>query len=440
MEALVLSEKQKDYYNNSTAQINISHGSVRSGKTFVTNLRWLKYIKEAPPGKLLMSGRTKASIKENVLDDLFAWIGPKNYKYVETRGELTIFGRKIKVVGADSIDSETKIRGQTYAGWYGDEITIQHPTFVKQAIVRCSVDGAKIFWTTNPDHPKHHIKSNYIDDKEMAAEGQVRSWHFVLEDNLTLTSSYIRLLKASFAGVFYQRNINGLWVIAEGVVYGDDYKPTVHKLPHAKILKMIEAGAFREYIGGADFGYTHPMAGTVYGVTGDPLYPTYYQVAEFYKKKQKTEDLRDFFLAQEAMLNKKLHVIFCDSAEPDRIITLQDGGLRATGANKEQAAGINSVQTCFKNNRLYISDTCTNTDDELQTYRYPDEDDPKESKKAQHDKPLDEDDHLMDAKRYCIHNYEKQLIGKRKAHEKALRKAERRAELERDPRRRSRGR
>lgn len=433
---LKLSPKQKDFYNNSTAQINISHGAVRSGKTFITNLRWLKYIQEGPPGKLLMSGRTKQSIKDNVLEDIFEWIGKDNYTYAEQKGELVIFGRRIKVVGADTIEAETKIRGQTYAGWYGDEITIQHPTFVKQAITRCSVDGAQLFWTTNPDHPKHYIKREFIDDKEMEAKGQVRSWHFYLEDNATLSESYKDLLKASFAGVFYKRNIDGLWVIAEGIVYGNEYKPEIHKLPHAQIQKMIDENVFREYIAGTDFGYSHPMTGNIYGVTGDPLYPKYYQVAEFYKKQQKTEDLVKFYLEWEKKLDRKMRVIFCDSAEPDRIITLQEAGLRATGANKELGAGINTVQTCFKNNRLFISETCNNTENELQTYRYPDEED----KKALKDKPLSEDDHSMDGKRYCIHNYELHLIGKRKEAQKQQEREMRKKMLKEDPRRKRRGR
>lgn len=430
-EALKLSPKQKDFYLNSTAKINISHGAVRSGKTFITNMRWLKYILEGPKGKLLMSGRTKQSIKDNVLNDIFELIGEENYKYAEQKGELSIFGRKIKVVGADSIEAETKIRGQTYAGWYGDEITIQHPTFVKQAITRCSVAHAQIFWTTNPDHPKHQIKTDFIDNDEMKGKGQVKVWHFLLTDNATLTDDYKDMLKASFSGVFYKRNIDGLWVIAEGVVYGDDYKPEIHKLPNDKVMKMIEEGAFREYIGGTDFGYSHPMTGLIYGVTGDPLYPTYVQIAEFYKTKQKTEALVKFYLKWEERLEKKLRVIFCDSAEPDRIVTMQEAGLRATGANKELGAGINSVQTCFKNNRLYINETCVETDNELQVYRYPEDDDPK----AKKDQPIDDDNHAMDSKRYAVHNYELYLIGQRKKEQKKAERQSKKEQLKNRPKR-----
>lgn len=419
---LQLSDKQKDFYKNSNARFNISHGAVRSGKTFITNLKWLHYIRYGPPGKLLMSGRTLSTIKENVLDDIFELVGKENYTY-KANGDLVIFGREIKCVGADKATSEMRIRGQTYAGWYGDEITIQHPQFIRQAITRCSVAGSQIFWTTNPDHPKHHIKTDFLDNEEMQEMDMLRAWHFSLDDNATLTDEYKQTLRASFGGVFYKRNIDGLWVIAEGLVYGDDYNPRVHKVPQAQIEEMISEGKFHSYIGGADFGYTHPMSGLIYGLTGDALYPEYYQVSEFYKTHQKTESLRDWFIAEQERLDDQLKVIFCDSAEPDRIVTLQEAGLRATQSDKQIGPGINTVQSLFKSDRLYIADTCINTDNELSTYRYPNDEDSVALQAK--DQPIDEDNHAVDGKRYALHNYEKYLIGQRRKAERMKRRRRR---------------
>jgi PBSX family phage terminase large subunit len=415
---LEFSNKQIDYYENSTAKINISSGSVRSGKTFITNFRWLKYCKEGPAGKLLLSGRTKDSAKENVLDGtfgIFDIIGESNYRFRESTGDLILFDREIKVVGADNIESEKRIRGQTYAGWYGDEITIHHPSFVKQAIARCSTKGAQIFWTTNPDHPKHFIKTDFIDNDDMKKEGLLKHWHFVLDDNLALDPDYKRMLQGSFSGVFYSRNILGLWVVADGLVYQDSFDENVHVIPEEQIQKMIDDGQFVDYIGGVDWGFTSPMAGLVIGVTATGQY---YVIDEFYQVKKRTKTLRKFFKAWESKLGKQFKVIFCDSAEPDRIIALQedlfdnDGytiekGLRAMGADKQIGAGINTVGTTFMNMRLFISSKCKNTIEELGLYRFPEEDDPK----FKTGKPLDEDDHAMDALRYAIHNFEKYLLG-----------------------------
>jgi PBSX family phage terminase large subunit len=366
-----------------------------------------------------MSGRTLSTLKENVLDDIFELVGPKNYTW-KANGELTLFGRKIKCVGADKVDAEKRIRGQTYAGWYGDEITIQHPTFIKQAITRCSVTNAKIFWTTNPDHPKHYIKVNFLDNKEMLKTGTLKSWHFTLDDNHTLSEEYKNTLKMSFGGVFYDRNIKGLWVIADGLVYGNEFKKDVHILPKQQVQTMLENNEFHDFVAGTDFGYTHPMTGLLYGLKGDPLHPEYYLIDEFYKVQSKTEQLRDWYLAWEKKLNKKIKVIFCDSAEPDRILVLQEAGLKATTSDKQINAGINTVQTLMKNNKVFISNSCKDTIHELESYRYPSDEDSEALQKS--DAPIDDDNHALDAKRYVMHNYEKYLIGQRKKAERKKRK------------------
>jgi len=53
-----LSKKQLHFLLTSDARINIADGAIRSGKTFVFNLRWLDYIVNGPRGILLMAGKT----------------------------------------------------------------------------------------------------------------------------------------------------------------------------------------------------------------------------------------------------------------------------------------------------------------------------------------------------------------------------------------------
>lgn len=247
-----------------------------------------------------------------------------------------------------------------------------------------------------------------MDNEEMKAKKQVKVWSFFLTDNNTLTDDYKDLLRASFSGVFYMRNIEGKWVIAEGVVYGDYYKPHM-KIDRAEVDRLISIGAFKEYIAGTDWGYTHPMTGYVVGVTHEDKY---YVLDEFYQTQKRTEDLRDWYLGWEEKLKRKISYIFCDSAEPDRITTLKAAGLRAVGAQKEIMAGINSVQTVMKHDRFFIvADKCPGADLEFTMYRYPDEDENKSTK----DQPLDEDNHAMDAIRYFVHNYELILLKTAKA-------------------------
>lgn len=419
---VMLSPKQGHYYKNSDYKLNISEGAVRSGKTFITNLRWMRYVrKEAPKEKLLMSGFSKNTIKENVIDDIESIVGEGNPNFNYKEGLLRLYGKKIEVVGAGKADSEKAIRGRTYGGWYGDEITLHHPTFIKQAVTRNSPRQAKLFWTTNPDHPKHYVKTQFLDNPDW--EGMLGQWKFLLTDNLTLEEEYIMMIKASYAGVFYKRNIEGLWVVADGLVY-EDYNPDIHRIPHEEVLKMMVQGEFEYFIGGIDWGFTHPMAGHIYGVKfnkKNPYKPEYYQLAEFYKTQKQTEDLgRWFNYYRENVLNKPLKFVWADSAEPDRIITLQAKpfGLPVIKARKGIDAGLNTVMTAYKGNRIYHSDECEYTDEELQMYRYPNEDEHTKAQ-LQKDQPIDEDNHAMDCERYCIHNHELLMLALKEKHDKA---------------------
>ena len=127
--------------------------------------KWLNYIMTGPPGLLLMTGVSKDTIYDNVLNDLFDTIGEENYHYNRQSGSLDVFWRdadgehmrRIKVVGAKDEGSEKFIRGKTLAGAYCDELTLMPERFFKQLLNRLSVPGAKLYSTTNPDSPMHYI-------------------------------------------------------------------------------------------------------------------------------------------------------------------------------------------------------------------------------------------------------------------------------------------
>src|SRR5690625_3980279 len=85
----------------STARINIWHGAVRSGKTINSIVRWLEYVKTAPPGALLMVGKTERTLKRNILDPIEQMVGSKRFRYNRGTGEARLFGRVIYIAGAN---------------------------------------------------------------------------------------------------------------------------------------------------------------------------------------------------------------------------------------------------------------------------------------------------------------------------------------------------
>lgn len=399
----------------------IADGAVRAGKTIAIIDGFLTWSNTEFRGQnFIIAGRSMGALKRNVLEPMFAILRGQGETFTYNRSgdhyvHIHSTDNIYYLFGASTEASQDTLQGLTAAGAYADEVALFPQSFVNQMVARCSVEGAKIWMNCNPDHPLHPIKTEFIDK---AKEKKFLHLHFTMDDNPTLSEKVKERYKRMFRGVFYKRYILGLWVVAEGLVYGDDYRPDLHQVPRATIEKMIKEGKFIRYVGGVDFGYSHPMVGLIAGITENG---EYYLIDEFYKTKQKTEALGEFFLKWEEKLKQKLFVIFCDSAEPDRIMTLQDMGLRAKGANKEIMAGINSVQTCFSNERLFLSDHMTETDRELQMYAFPDEEDPKFNKGL----PLDETNHAMDALRYLVHNYEKIFIKQRNVENRKQRKRQR---------------
>ena len=113
-----LSRKQVASIVESRHRINLWEGSVRSGKTIASLLRWLGYVATAPTGgELVMVGRTRDSLNRNVIaplqnPDLF---GPLAAQVQYTPGAPTavILGRLIHVIGANDAKAEPKVRGMT---------------------------------------------------------------------------------------------------------------------------------------------------------------------------------------------------------------------------------------------------------------------------------------------------------------------------------------
>jgi PBSX family phage terminase large subunit len=243
----------------SQARINIWHGSVRSGKTVSSLLRWLIFVAQAPRGRLAIIGKTRETVYRNVIAvltdaDLFGPVA-RLTKYNNGAPTATILGREVDVLGANDAKAEPKVRGMTAAGFYVDEASEVPEEFWIQLLARLSVPGAKLFATTNPAGHMHWLRQRFI---LRAGELNLRSWHSTLDDNPHLDPEYVRSLKSEYTGLWYKRYIQGIWCLAEGAIY-DMWDPAVHVVD---ILPEIA-----RWIGlGIDYGHTHPFAALLLGL------------------------------------------------------------------------------------------------------------------------------------------------------------------------------
>lgn len=218
----LLNPKQLEFMLYNDKRINLLTGSVRSGKTYVSLLKWAIFVGTMPEtSEFLMTGKTLTSLKRNCLGLLQDLVGSDNFTYSISQKSARLFGRTIWLEGANDDRAESKIRGMTLAGAYVDELTQIPEDFYKMLLSRLSVKGAKLYATTNPDAPSHWVKVDIIDNEKI----DKKIWSFTLDDNEILkreNEEYFENLKKeyqSMGGVFYERFILGLWVLAEGLIY-----------------------------------------------------------------------------------------------------------------------------------------------------------------------------------------------------------------------------
>lgn len=217
-----------------THRLNIWEGAVRSGKTVGTFVAWICFVRVAPPGDLVMVGKTERTLIRNVVRPLQRILGKRRCRLNRGEGELHMLGRTIYLIGANDERAAEKIRGMTLAGGYGDELTIWPESFWEMLLSRFSVDGAQFFGTTNPDNPNHWLAEmldravvwlhhdgtvEHRADEADRVDLDLARFSFVIEDNPTLPEQFIRSLKATYSGVFYKRFILGQWVLADGVIW-----------------------------------------------------------------------------------------------------------------------------------------------------------------------------------------------------------------------------
>ncbi|OYP01261.1 terminase, partial [Lachnotalea glycerini] len=133
------------------------------------------------------------------------------------------------IFGGKDERSQDLIQGITLAGCFFDEVALMPESFVNQATGRCSVDDSKYWFNCNPDGPYHWFKTNWIDKQ---VEKNLLYLHFTMDDNLSLSEKIKARYRSMYSGVFFQRYIQGLWVVAEGIIYDmfDKAKHTVQSL------------------------------------------------------------------------------------------------------------------------------------------------------------------------------------------------------------------
>ncbi|HFD2036153.1 TPA: PBSX family phage terminase large subunit [Clostridium perfringens] len=327
----------------------INHGAKRTGKTILDNDLFLYELRRVrkianelniPLPQYILAGADLGAIQRNVLNELTNKYDIE-FKF-DKHNRFILFGVQVCCFGHSKINDLGRIRGMTAFGAYINEGTMANEEVFNEIKARCSGEGARILIDTNPDQPEHWLKVNFIDK----ADGKViQAYHYELDDNTFLSERYRENIKASTpSGMFTDRDIKGLWVSAEGIVY-KDFRKDVHYIQSSK-LKGIN---FVKYFAGVDWGYEH--FGSVV-VIGQDDKDNLYLLKEYSKQYEEI----DYWVNVGKEIKSKYGNItfYCDSARPEHVARYKKEGLRAKNADKAVLSGIESVAKRFKTKTLFV--------------------------------------------------------------------------------------
>ena len=389
-----LTEKQKCGLTKSNARLNIFHGAVRSGKSVVANIRFLKFLATElkENSDLLVSGVSLDSIRRNVIEPIRELVG-SDLAYNQYNNKASLWGCKLHCFPASKSGTEASIQGSEFAGALSDELTKHNQGFVDMLDTRLSVSGAKWFATCNPASPYHYVKRHYIDNYD-----NIFTQHYSLRDNPYLNQEYIDALLNNYSGVFRKRYIDGEWVISAGAVY--DF------FDESYILKKENIPKAKKYYIGIDYGTQNATVFLLVGYNpfANPVYwlekEYYYSGREEEAQKSPTEFAEDFevFVSENVDKKEKIGAIIYDPSALQFEVELRNRGyINTLPGDNDILNGILNVTSLMKNGKYMISEECENNIRERYNYMW----DEKASEKGQ-DIPMKVDDHTMDAERYIF--------------------------------------
>lgn len=387
---MLLSPKQTEFVRKGHHRWNFKGGATRSGKTYL-DFRWIipMRIREriGKEGLVVILGVTKSTIERNVLEPMRNLYGDMLVGAISSDNTVNLFGEKCYALGAEKVSQVSKIRGASIKYCYGDEMADWSEEVFALLKSRLDKDYSCCDGTFNPKGPSHWLKK-FID-----SDADIFSQTFTIDDNPFLPSTFVDALKKEYAGtVYYKRYILGEWAHAEGLIYP--------MYPDTLIAPFV-GETYDEYVLSCDYGTQNAFAALLWARKG----ATWYLIAEYrYSGRdtgyQKTDD--DYVREIEHFTEKNVPegrrtelMIIIDPTAASFIAAIRRSRYRyrVRKGNNDVEDGIRDTAVCMQRGTIRIFNTCKETIKEIEGYVWDD--------KAE-DKPVKENDHMMDAMRYFV--------------------------------------
>lgn len=396
----IVGKGYKEYWNY-TGRYRVVKGGRGSKKSKTTALNFIYRIITNKDVNLLVIRKTYRTLKDSAYSEL-VWaiemISDKKLWTLKTSPLSITYkktGQQIFFRGLDDpmkITSITVNRGYLCFMWIEEafEITSEKDFDMLDESIRGKMPEGlfkQITLTLNPWSENHFIKKRFFDTQS--------------DDILAITTNYLvnEFLDDADKKVFLEMKKNnpkrylvaglGEWGVSDGLVF-ENYETLELDIGLIKNIRDIKD------VYGLDFGYTNDPT-TLFCAYVDIYNKDIYVFDEMYKVKLSNKMIYDE-ITKMGYAKKK---IIADSSEPKSIDNLRDMGLNIVPARKGPDSIINGI-TNILDYSIKIDYKCKNFINEMSTYTWQTNNDGNAI-----NKPIDKNNHLIDAFRYAMEEFSK---------------------------------
>ncbi|WAZ72357.1 PBSX family phage terminase large subunit (plasmid) [Borrelia miyamotoi] len=221
-----------DINNNSCSKL-IFNGGISSGKTFLASYLLIKFLIQNQhcyhkDTNNFIVGSSIGALLANTLkqiEKICQFLDADYVLKVSRSISCTIAGLTLNVYGGKNRDAFSKIRGSNSALVYVNEATLMHKETLLEIMKRLRQKPAIVIFDTNPDHPAHYFKTDYIDNKDV-----YRTYNFSIYDNPLNSREFIETQEMIYKNLsaYKARVMLGQWTVSvdacfNEVILNEDY-------------------------------------------------------------------------------------------------------------------------------------------------------------------------------------------------------------------------
>ncbi|AYE37113.1 PBSX family phage terminase large subunit (plasmid) [Borrelia turcica IST7] len=201
-------------------------GGIASGKTFLACYLFIKNLLEnralylADTNNFILGNSAKA-IEVNLLGQFEKVCSLLKIPFVTKKANtshILIDGLRVNLYGGDKTTDYERFRGSNTSLVYVNEATTLHKDTLLEALKRLRHGQEVVIFDTNPDHPAHFFKTDYIDKTDV-----YKTYTFTTYDNAILSKSFIKTQENLYKSTptYKARVLYGEWVASQEAIFSN---------------------------------------------------------------------------------------------------------------------------------------------------------------------------------------------------------------------------